>query len=329
MNAINQTGSTALIQASHFGHLPAVKLLLRHGGIADFANSKGTTALMRASQEGYVGIVVVLLAARCEVNRKNNEGMNSLMLASQRGHDRVVLVLVKHGAAIDEQTSQGSTALMLACKRGNERVVKVLVACGAEIYMRDCRARSARDTALRHHHTALLVHLDTQVQVRFLQATVREERADLLRIMRKASILNQLQYSPETKTILKLMQGIARCECSLGDGGGDDRLIGPEEFHNVAQSVLGSAAAASSDVYHSSYASTITSTPSSASSSLGGGSSGGAASLPCFRSTWIFPTDVCVANIHSPASSSFIASAPYRARHPLPAPAPMTPHRPG
>lgn len=317
VNAMNSTGSTALIQASHFGHLSAVQLLLRHGGIADFTNSKGTTALMRASQEGYVEIVVILLAAKSEVNRKNNEGMNSLMLASQRGHEKVVLVLVKYGAAMDEQTSQGSTALMLACKRGHERVVEVLVACGAEIYMRDCRARSARDTALRRHHGVLLAYLDTQVQVKCLQDTAREERAELLKTMRLASIRNQLQYSPETKQILAIIQGVDRFEC-LPDG--TDRLIDPDNFHTVVQGVLGSAAPETADVYHSSYANIITSNPSSSSSR---------SNPSAYRADWTFPSDVCVANINSPVHSSFIASAPYRARHPLPSPDIMYPHRPG
>lgn len=320
VNAINSTGSTALIQASHFGHLDAVKVLLKHGGIADFANSKGTTALMRASQEGYVDIVVTLLDAKSEVNRKNNEGMNSLMLASQRGHEKVVVVLVKYGAAMDEQTSQGSTALMLACKRGHERVVEVLVACGAEIYMRDCRARSARDTAVRRQHGALLAYLDTQVQVKCLQETVREERAALLRDMRRASILNRLEYCKETQRVLRIMQEVNRFEC-LPDG--TDRLIGPVEFHKVVQSVLGNSASTSADALCASYENFITSSPSSSACI----DSTGAPLL--YRSIWSFPTDVCVTNVNSPVNSSFIASAPYRARHPLPAPNFMSPHRPG
>ena len=319
VNAINSTGSTALIQASHFGHLNAVKLLLKYGSIADFANSKGTTALMRASQEGYVDIVVTLLDAKSEVNRKNNEGMNSLMLASQRGHEKVVLVLVKYGAAMDEQTSQGSTALMLACKRGHESVVEVLVSCGAEIYMRDCRARSARDTAVRRQHGALLAYLDTQVQVKCLQDTVRAERADLLKAMREASNLNRLEYSRETGRIFRLMQEINRYEL-LPDG--SDQLVGPIEFHRIVQNVLGSAAPPTPDAYCTSYGNMVTSSPSYSSSSTTIGSHQ-------YRSKWIFPADVCMTHINSPLSSSFIASAPYRARHPLPAPPEMSPHRPG
>lgn len=307
VNAINSTGSTALIQAAHFGHHAAVKLLLKHGSIADFANSKGTTALMRASQEGYANIVVTLLSANSEVNRKNHEGMNSLMLASQRGHDQVVLVLVKYGAAIDEQTSQGSTALMLACKRGHERVVEVLVACGAEIYMRDCRARSARDTALRRNHATLLTYLNTQIQVRCLQETAREERAALLRCMRADAIQSKLHFTPETARILRVMHEVDRFECSSGS----DRLIDPLSFVKILQKVLGKNAPSVPDAVVTSYANRV---------SWSAGN---------FQNSFIFPSDVCVANIHSPVSSSFVATAPYRARHPVRPPSVVSPQRPG
>lgn len=85
------------VQASHFGHLPVVELLLIHEAHADFCNSKGehshththkhtqpytysynitlgTTALMRASQEGHVDIARVLLKHNVDVNKKNLEG---------------------------------------------------------------------------------------------------------------------------------------------------------------------------------------------------------------------------------------------------------------
>jgi hypothetical protein len=52
---------------------------------------------------------------------------------------------------------------MLSCKRGHEKVVNALVSMGAEICMKDCRNRTAKDTAERRHHMNLLQYLDTQV----------------------------------------------------------------------------------------------------------------------------------------------------------------------
>ena len=52
-NASTIRGSTALIQACHFGKLSVVEALLLNGAMVDQANLKNTTALMRASQEGH------------------------------------------------------------------------------------------------------------------------------------------------------------------------------------------------------------------------------------------------------------------------------------
>ena len=61
-NASTIRGSTALIQACHFGKLSVVEELLKNGAMVDQANLKNTTALMRASQEGHkVSLVCAIL----------------------------------------------------------------------------------------------------------------------------------------------------------------------------------------------------------------------------------------------------------------------------
>lgn len=199
-------------QAAHFGHLDAVNLLLAHRANADFANQKGTTALMRACQEGHVGISRALINAGVDVNRRNNEGMNALMLASQRGHAEIVLLLIKANACMDEQTAQGSTALMLACKRGHERCVEVLVTMGAEIFIRDRRMRTARDTALRRNHTGLLVWLDTQVQVKKIQELKHRQRSQILQELRKAYVQGKLQLVSHEMMVHDLIEAVRTTE---------------------------------------------------------------------------------------------------------------------
>ena len=189
------TGSTALIQASHFGNLEAAKMLILHSARADAANQKGTTALMRASQEGHVGISRLLIEKGADVNRKNLEGMNALMLASQRGHANMARLLTSMGAVVDEQTTQGSTALILACKRGHEQVVKVLVTMGAEIFIKDLRTRTARDTAIKREHTRLLKWLDTSVQRDLIQAEKTRQRMLLFVYMHQAYSRGRLSLS--------------------------------------------------------------------------------------------------------------------------------------
>lgn len=53
-------GSTPLIYASAFGHLPAVKLLVEKGSSLDTRNKKGQTALQSASDAGFDEVVTFL-----------------------------------------------------------------------------------------------------------------------------------------------------------------------------------------------------------------------------------------------------------------------------
>lgn len=192
--AVSNNGTTAVLQAAHFGHATILHLLLRAGGTAtattttttsddndddegnhhrDFhsatshpplssssnniveqANDNHTTPLMRASQEGHVEAVQLLVQAGASVNRRNMVQMTSLMLASQRGHANVCQTLLQHSADVDAKTNQDSTALLLACKRGHLAVVRVLVTAGCELYGTDSRGRTARQVVRRRIHTS-------------------------------------------------------------------------------------------------------------------------------------------------------------------------------
>ena len=146
------TGTTALIQASHFGHFAVVRLLLQSGANMEQANYKRTTALMRACQEGHTSIVHLLLEHGCHVNRTNHETMSALSLASHRGHAAIVRLLIEKGNAnMDVPTCQKSTCLMLAVKRKFDHVVTALVGHGCNIHLKDARGRTAHDTASKRN----------------------------------------------------------------------------------------------------------------------------------------------------------------------------------
>lgn len=50
MNIPNISGSTSLIQASHFGHTPVVELLLQHHATVDRPNLKGKQSQSRCGR---------------------------------------------------------------------------------------------------------------------------------------------------------------------------------------------------------------------------------------------------------------------------------------
>lgn len=175
-NASTIRGSTALIQACHFGKLSVVEALLLNGAMVDQANLKNTTALMRASQEGHKDVVRILLSRNAGVNRRNDERMTALMLSSQRGHAPIVEMLVKAGAHVDAKTAQDSTSLMLACKRKNLDVAKILVASGAELKLKDCKNRTVLETATRRGNEEFADVLTDDAQVRLMREDSRRER---------------------------------------------------------------------------------------------------------------------------------------------------------
>ena len=172
-DAVSDRGSTALIQACHFGRLGVVEELLKNGASVEQSNDKNTTALMRASQEGHEEVVKLLIQHGCMVNRCNDERMNALMLCSQRGHVGVVKLLIEAGIDIDAVTNQNSTSLMLAVKRKHLEVAKILVSSGAELKHKDNKSRTVLDTAKRTGLPEFEEILTDKAQVRFMQENSR------------------------------------------------------------------------------------------------------------------------------------------------------------
>ena len=179
-NAVSARGSTALIQACHFGKIEVVEELIKYGAAIELANYKNTTALMRACQEGHEDVVELLLMHECEVNRRNDERMSALMLSSQRGHAGVVKLLIKADASINAVTNQNSTSLMLAVKRRHLEVVKLLVAAGAELNMKDSKNRTVLETAKRREFSDFEEILTDETQVKLMQQDSRKIRNFLM-----------------------------------------------------------------------------------------------------------------------------------------------------
>ncbi len=85
MNKTGPDGFTALMAASHNGHVEVVRLLLARQGVeVNKTTQNGATALYIASQCGRDEVVQLLLARQgVEVNQSDSEGVMALFLASQ------------------------------------------------------------------------------------------------------------------------------------------------------------------------------------------------------------------------------------------------------
>lgn len=195
---VTLNGSTAALQAAHFGRLPVLRFLLKKNRqLLELANYHHTTCLMRASQEGHLDVVKFLCEMGALINRKNMQAMTALMLASQRGNAKVCEYLIQEGAELNSMTQQASTSLVLACKRQHIETVEVLVRAGAELYAKDSRGRTARDIVLHRHNNnrqrpeadtdnnystpevvqKLTTLLDATVQVDLMRLQARKDRS--------------------------------------------------------------------------------------------------------------------------------------------------------
>ena len=212
-NAQSECGSTALIQACHFGKLEIAEKLINNGAAVEQAKHNNTTALMRASQEGHEDIVKLLLKHNCHVNRRNDEQrMSALMLCSQRGHAGVAKLLIEAGADIDTVTNQKSTSLMLSIKRKHLEVAKVLVASGAELSLKDNKSRTALDIARRRRLAEFAEILTSEGQIRSMQRDSRKVRCFMI-----VRMWNLLQSERATIKILHSKSTIHKISNNLDD----------------------------------------------------------------------------------------------------------------
>ncbi len=137
VNAQDQLGTTALMEAARSGETPTVELLLRHGPQLELRDRAGNTALDYAVLFGHqaVGADLVSAGARHDafqaaalglkteverflrddpslVNARDKQGYNMLQWAVQRKHPDIVRLLLMRKAGLDpfELAALGRTA---------------------------------------------------------------------------------------------------------------------------------------------------------------------------------------------------------------------------
>jgi uncharacterized protein len=126
----------ALTIASVQNDMEMLKLLLEGGAnAAAIAGNYDGTALIAASHLGHVEIVKTLIEAKAPLDHVNTMGWTALVVAVLLGngskeHVATVDALVKAGADTEIKDRQGMTALAHARARRYEEMVKILEAAG-------------------------------------------------------------------------------------------------------------------------------------------------------------------------------------------------------
>jgi len=117
----NEKGETPIIPACAKGNVKLVLSLLKQGHSVNAGDALGWTALHEASNYGYVDIVNVLLDHGADINNRGGpccEGITPLHDAAACGHLEVIDCLLDRGANPLVRTNKGETPLdsLIACR---------------------------------------------------------------------------------------------------------------------------------------------------------------------------------------------------------------------
>jgi hypothetical protein len=125
-NGIDESGRTALINASWRGRIPTVQVLLSVGADYDFVGKDGQSALSWASANGYADVAKLLLETGAKANLTDLKGRTPLMRAAWNNHPEVVAELLAAGADPSLTDQDDKNALDYARISGNARAIQLL-----------------------------------------------------------------------------------------------------------------------------------------------------------------------------------------------------------
>lgn len=118
-------GWTALMYATHAGHIQMVDMLLKAGASPNVAGKLGRSPLELATRESAF-ITLLLIQAGADVNSRNAGGIPVIMIAAGEGRQDLVELLLSAGAQLDYKDYQGNTIMDWAKRGGNTQLTKFL-----------------------------------------------------------------------------------------------------------------------------------------------------------------------------------------------------------
>lgn len=130
---LNPVLDAAMINAARIGDFEILEYWLTEGVQVDAKDEHGCTALMEAAANGHGTICKLLLKHKAQINTKNNGGWTALISAAICNYDKICELLLENNAQVDAKDYLGCTALMWAASRGCTDTCKLLLKNKARI----------------------------------------------------------------------------------------------------------------------------------------------------------------------------------------------------
>ncbi|KAJ5807643.1 hypothetical protein N7447_011099 [Penicillium robsamsonii] len=175
IDAMDESGRTALADAAQTGSSAMVQLLLDHGANVNTRCSMERELQLtmawgchqlggllwkwagRAIPKAVVqeasrnaGVEILVLAIHNGV--VTNAGETALELAAREGHEAVVQLLLEHGADVNRRSRFGWTALWWAAKRGHAGIARLLLGHEANVNLSSCNGQTSLMQAAGEGH---------------------------------------------------------------------------------------------------------------------------------------------------------------------------------
>lgn len=201
-----------LMRAAAGGDVTRIKELLARGALVNAVDEWGNTALLNAAREGEVESARMLLKAGAYVEGRGGS-MPPLAAAALRGHTILVRLLLRNGANVDAVGQNELSVLMNAVKLNRLEVVKALIEAGADTRVRDRAGDNLLVVAVSENRSdmlALLLRLGVPANLAddngltalyWAEHLQRPELADLLRdagadpVRKKTEIIQSRPYN--------------------------------------------------------------------------------------------------------------------------------------
>lgn len=198
IDAVDETGKTALAVAMERGFEKAVEFLVNSGASVDLCSAHGQGVFLLVTESDWYNVaeiiatkakssipkndtshrqypVRLLLAAydgkNVELQRlieqeiidlkgsNRDVGTMALFLSVERKHSRMVQSLLDAGVDVDSKDSRGQTSLHRATRRENETLMRLLLKYGAEVDCMNDDGRTAWSANVRSRNESLLAVL--------------------------------------------------------------------------------------------------------------------------------------------------------------------------
>jgi len=144
INAIDETGKTALHIASAIGRFSIVKYLVDNGAEVHIKDDKHKTALIYAIEKNRIK-VIMYLSKIANIQEKKQEDDGLFIAARDGDMDYVAYALSR--SDIDRVNKDGKTALHIAAEAGQYEIVAFLLNLGANRELLDYDGRTALNYA--------------------------------------------------------------------------------------------------------------------------------------------------------------------------------------